>query len=77
MECGGNQVWFGFMAEYKLDAMPIEQKYSQSCTFYYKRRLARIAMGQPIIEDAPARNVMEMASKGVDKVNNFMNKLFK
>ena len=57
MEVGGNQFWFGFTNEYKMTAEPIQSKYKRSEAAWYKRRLARTAMGQPFKEIAPPKNL--------------------
>ena len=45
MEVGGNQLWFGFMTEYKFIEETTDKKYKRDQAKWYKCRLARTAMG--------------------------------
>ena len=77
MEVGGNQKWFGFTNEYLFTAEPIERKYIRTESKWYKRRLARTAMGQPFSEVPPPHDVKEAATTYAKKTEDFVSKLFK
>ena len=65
------------MNEYKFLAEPINTKYRRSEANWYKRRLARVAMGQPFTETPPPHDLSETANQFGLKTQAFVTKLFK
>ena len=65
-------------------SQPIEVRYARSEAKWFKRRLARTAMGQPFTEERPPRDYNEMvtnfnnkASVQVNKATAYVSNLFK
>ena len=63
MEVGGNQLWWDFILEYKFQAEVLNLKYKRAESAWYKRRLAKTAMGQTFTEKAPAKSYLEAADR--------------
>ena len=63
MDCAGNNFWHEFCKEYNFADEPIEKKYARGEAKWYRKRLARIAMGQPFTDSAPAHNTNELVDK--------------
>ena len=59
MDCAGNNYWHEFAKEYGFHELPIDKKYARDEAKWYRRRLARTAMGQPFTEVAPPHNTNE------------------
>ena len=74
MDCAGNSYWHEFTKEYAIDDKPLEDKYARVEAKWYRRRLARIAMGQQFIEEAPSHGYTETMSKTTAAVKGFFSK---
>ena len=73
---GGNQAFHKFLKIYKLESAPIDDKYSNSASKFYKKCLIAKVMGKPIAAQRPLGKNEDPESRQSKKIDKFIEKLF-